>query len=564
MKFVCDKCNTRYSIGEERVRGKILKIRCKNCGNVITVREGGDADASAARQSGAQAPVAAPAAAAPPPPPALQQEWYVSIDGVQSGPLSLTDAQKWVSSKPFEADLHCWSEGFDDWLSVDKVGHFRNLRKPRAPVKRPTTIPPPMPAKPLFASTMAALEKDAASASQPMAARPAVPSIPSARANGSGAVPQAAKSSASGPTPARTSTPSGRFNAQKGPGHAALAAAFDPGEDGDSRTSTDAPAFDLAGAASAKPNDPFSALDNKPKTVQQSLDDDDELSIGEVSRVVNLADLVPKPKPLPSASPATDPMRRNTGSVQRIGAGTNSNPRVSGLNRTSQPRFSPTDLGMNVDPSLVAQSGIAPDESMVAQSFAHRHRRGMIALLAFAGLLVAGVAGLLMYITSQQSDEIGGGLGGGPRTIDTSRPEDIVRRQLPPVPDTGSASTQTQVKPKWTGTRPNPNTNPQVDDDPKGLNLKASEIEDMASKQGEGTKRCYMRAQKGALGFEIANLKKIEVTLTVGKDGAVSTVNLSSHSTDVFGTCLIARIKAWRFRESPSGGTFRISLAFSS
>ncbi|MCW5808555.1 MAG: zinc-ribbon domain-containing protein, partial [Deltaproteobacteria bacterium] len=40
MKFLCDRCKTRYSIGDDRVRGKILKIRCKNCANVITVREG--------------------------------------------------------------------------------------------------------------------------------------------------------------------------------------------------------------------------------------------------------------------------------------------------------------------------------------------------------------------------------------------------------------------------------------------------------------------------------------------------------------------------------------------
>ena len=40
VKFLCDRCKTRYSIGDERVRGKILKIRCKNCNNVITVREG--------------------------------------------------------------------------------------------------------------------------------------------------------------------------------------------------------------------------------------------------------------------------------------------------------------------------------------------------------------------------------------------------------------------------------------------------------------------------------------------------------------------------------------------
>ncbi|HEY6040116.1 MAG TPA: zinc-ribbon domain-containing protein, partial [Kofleriaceae bacterium] len=44
MKFLCDRCKTRYSIGDDRVRGKILKIRCKNCANVITVREGMSVD----------------------------------------------------------------------------------------------------------------------------------------------------------------------------------------------------------------------------------------------------------------------------------------------------------------------------------------------------------------------------------------------------------------------------------------------------------------------------------------------------------------------------------------
>lgn len=56
MKFICDQCKTRYTIADEKVHGKVLKIRCKNCGNVIEVREpGARPGASAARKaSGAQ------------------------------------------------------------------------------------------------------------------------------------------------------------------------------------------------------------------------------------------------------------------------------------------------------------------------------------------------------------------------------------------------------------------------------------------------------------------------------------------------------------------------------
>ena len=56
MKFLCDRCKTRYSIGDDRVRGKILKIRCKNCANVITVREGMDTAETTARAAAARPP----------------------------------------------------------------------------------------------------------------------------------------------------------------------------------------------------------------------------------------------------------------------------------------------------------------------------------------------------------------------------------------------------------------------------------------------------------------------------------------------------------------------------
>jgi predicted Zn finger-like uncharacterized protein len=49
MKFVCDKCRTKYTIADEKVHGKVLKIRCKNCGNIIEVREPTAGPAGAAR-----------------------------------------------------------------------------------------------------------------------------------------------------------------------------------------------------------------------------------------------------------------------------------------------------------------------------------------------------------------------------------------------------------------------------------------------------------------------------------------------------------------------------------
>jgi predicted Zn finger-like uncharacterized protein len=563
VKFLCDKCKTRYSIGDERVRGKILKIRCKNCANVITVREGMDIAPSEPRRNPTMAIQAVQVAEAAPqgqaarsqgalgaafasqlakPPPALEEEWYVSIDGNQAGPFSLSRAQRWVASKPFEAELHCWSEGFDDWLPVDKVSHFRNLRK-RAEPRRTPTMPPPIPKiapraaepKPLFAATMASIEKSAGVAPEPsghagLPPRTGVQPPIATKANGAG-VAQTFKD-----------TP-------------------------DAATQIDSPAFtsdDIATTA-----EPIAAkrVEAKVPALGPPPDDDDNLEIGEVSRVVNLSDLASMGRPRTQSNSAVRGPQGNAATASSPAlrtSSTNLGVRGSGLTGSHQ-RLSPSELGMNVDPSLAAVAAPgAPtaDESIVARSFAQRHRRGMMLLIGVSGMLVLGVVAAVAFFVSTDDADLPIGLG-GTRVIDTSRPEDIVRRQLPPAPNTTTGPTAGQ-KPRVTTQRPQTTVLPELPADPTGPNSKldAVEIETMAAKQGEGTKRCYMRAQKGALGFEIADTKKIDVTLTVARDGSVSSVQLSKHANNEFGQCLIARIKAWKFRES-RGGTFRIALAFS-
>jgi predicted Zn finger-like uncharacterized protein len=559
VKFLCDKCKTRYSIGDDRVRGKILKIRCKNCANVITVREGMDIAPSEPRRNPTQSIQAVQVTSSVPqgalgaafasqlakPPPALEEEWYVSIDGNQEGPFSLADAQRWVASKPFEAELHCWSEGFDDWLPVDKVSHFRNLRKRPEP-RRPPTMPPPIPKlpprgdepKPLFAATMASIEKSAGVAEKP-AVKTSLPSaspslLIAARTHGNGAA-------------------------------AALAAAFRHEDVADQNTAIEAPAFpDMAVSAPAPAATPkaLPAPASAPTPApapRPASEDDDNLEIGEVSRVVKLADLAAFGRPKKNTAQQS-PVARTTPSNPALRpAATSMVGRGTGLTN-SLPKLSPTELGMNVDPSLASPGQPLPDESVVAQSFAQRHRRSMLMLIAVSAVMVLGVIVAVVFVVSGNQEDLPLGLG-GTRVIDTSRPEDIVRRQLPPPPNEGSASpthNQRRYTPRPTITTPQP----EEPETGPGSKLDASEIEAMAAKYGEGTKRCYMRAQKGALGLEIADTKKIDVTLTVAKDGTVSDVQLSKHANNEFGQCLIARIKGWKFRES-KGGTFRIALAFS-
>src|SRR4051812_7380003 len=178
MKFVCDRCQTKYSIADEKVRGKILKVRCKSCTNIITVREEGAGAAGAAirRPSAPASPVGsagarppapavprtplAPPATAPierraaprPEPPAEDGvAWYMALDGNRTGPFSRRQLIDRVAPLPKGADVHVWNEKLGSWKPPSEVpalaGDLAVRRRPPTPAAVPPP-PPPFPGAP--------------------------------------------------------------------------------------------------------------------------------------------------------------------------------------------------------------------------------------------------------------------------------------------------------------------------------------------------------------------------------------------------------------------------------
>ncbi|HVZ74667.1 MAG TPA: zinc-ribbon domain-containing protein, partial [Polyangia bacterium] len=188
MKFVCDRCQTKYSIADDKVRGKVLKVRCKTCQNVITVREPGarpsvgslapvrppSSDAIAALGPGAedelsertqlaQVPAGFMAEIAqqqrrptPPPPPPIGDgiEWFLALEGAQQGPFSQKELVDKLLAMAKDADVHVWNEQMDGWKAprdvppVAKAMAARVAPPPPVPVKPPvprTTPSPPVP-----------------------------------------------------------------------------------------------------------------------------------------------------------------------------------------------------------------------------------------------------------------------------------------------------------------------------------------------------------------------------------------------------------------------------------
>jgi predicted Zn finger-like uncharacterized protein len=185
MKFLCGSCRTKYQISDEKVRGKILTIRCKKCGAKILVREslsknagGGTAVApvaeeeqpkaaeisgkksvSVAAKAGGSAALASafevamgggtseaddmPTSIAPVPANLDNAgvEWYVAIDGEQFGPYAFAELVRRIVSKEVIGRHYCWHDGMDNWLRVRDVKDLA----PYLPSDKKKPPPPPPP-----------------------------------------------------------------------------------------------------------------------------------------------------------------------------------------------------------------------------------------------------------------------------------------------------------------------------------------------------------------------------------------------------------------------------------
>jgi predicted Zn finger-like uncharacterized protein len=107
MKIVCDSCGTKYSIADEKVRGKVFKIRCKKCSHIIVVRGGESAPETAA--------------------PAAEGGWHLVIDGEQVGPIADSDVRIKIERGEVKGDTYTWKEGFADWVKLSVVPEFAGL-----------------------------------------------------------------------------------------------------------------------------------------------------------------------------------------------------------------------------------------------------------------------------------------------------------------------------------------------------------------------------------------------------------------------------------------------------
>ncbi|HEY1814814.1 MAG TPA: GYF domain-containing protein [Kofleriaceae bacterium] len=126
MKIVCDACQAKYSISDDKVQGKVFKIRCKKCSNIIVVRGGANAaEAAPAPQEkdtrvydygydGAGAG-------------GDEAVWHLVINQDQVGPMTVAEVQQRFAAGECDGETFAWREGFADWLPLAQVDTFTAL-----------------------------------------------------------------------------------------------------------------------------------------------------------------------------------------------------------------------------------------------------------------------------------------------------------------------------------------------------------------------------------------------------------------------------------------------------
>lgn len=206
MQFVCDSCKATLQIADDKVKGKRLVVRCKKCGNRITISDpalGAPAPAvvvapAPARPAPAPAPAPAKAAApeqardsdtedtramesavleealraskaddtaggfapvspdagrgpaarqapppvAAPPPPRDPPVWFAMVSGKQTGPMSRAELGLKTASGATTARTYVWKEGMAAWQRAKEVAELSSLFAD-APAPKPEPKPAP-------------------------------------------------------------------------------------------------------------------------------------------------------------------------------------------------------------------------------------------------------------------------------------------------------------------------------------------------------------------------------------------------------------------------------------
>jgi predicted Zn finger-like uncharacterized protein len=111
MKISCQSCQAKYTIADEKVLGKIVKIRCKKCSATIVI-------------NGNELPGAQSAAAYDYAGQSQDQDYTVNVADGDQRTMTVAEIADAYRQGTLNDETFCWKDGMPDWLPLREIGEL--------------------------------------------------------------------------------------------------------------------------------------------------------------------------------------------------------------------------------------------------------------------------------------------------------------------------------------------------------------------------------------------------------------------------------------------------------
>jgi predicted Zn finger-like uncharacterized protein len=108
MKITCQACQSKYTIADDKIQGKVAKIRCRKCGATVLV------DASTGGSTNGSVP---PAGGAP-------GAWLVNVAEGDERSLQMHEVVDAYNSGVITGETYLWKEGMADWQPLSEIAEI--------------------------------------------------------------------------------------------------------------------------------------------------------------------------------------------------------------------------------------------------------------------------------------------------------------------------------------------------------------------------------------------------------------------------------------------------------
>ena len=144
MKITCESCGAKYTIADDKVLGRKVKIRCKGCSTPIVV-DGQKLGPSGAPPGGGDVKpetiVPSPSTLIPTP----ASEWSVNFSETDQRTLSTQQILEGYQAGQIPADVYVWRDGMADWVPLLECAELAPLLGGGPALAAPPSEAPPPP-----------------------------------------------------------------------------------------------------------------------------------------------------------------------------------------------------------------------------------------------------------------------------------------------------------------------------------------------------------------------------------------------------------------------------------